>query len=90
MLANYFTKALQGSLFRTFRNIVMGYTHIDTILLDPSYPLKERVENTDQNRKVSGDEKSIETRGTTRNMTYADIVKKGKLSNDKIDSKKSK
>jgi hypothetical protein len=90
MLADYFTKALQGSLFRMFRDIIMGYTHIDTILLDPSYPLKERVENTDKNRKVSEDEESIETRGTTKNVTYADIVKKGKLSNDNIDSKKSK
>jgi hypothetical protein len=53
MLADYFTKALQGNLFSTFRDIIMGYTHIDTLLLDPSFPLKECVENMTKNRNVS-------------------------------------
>ena len=47
MLADYFKKALQGALFRKFRNIIMGYVHIDDILSDPTYLLKERVENPD-------------------------------------------
>ena len=41
MLADYFTKALQGSLFVKYRNIIMGYTHIDEILCDKLYPLKK-------------------------------------------------
>ena len=45
MLADYFTKALQGSQFRKFRNIIMVYTHIDEIFLDEKHPLKERVKN---------------------------------------------
>jgi hypothetical protein len=82
MLADYFTKALQGSLFRLFRNIIMGYVHADAVLMDPSHPLKERVENKTKNRNVSENDKSVRTRVTDERMTYADVVKKHKSSND--------
>jgi hypothetical protein len=82
MLADYFTKALQGSLFRTFRDIIMGYVHVDTILLDPSHPLKERVEKTIKNRIVSESEKSEKINGLKKGVSFAEIVKRGKSSND--------
>ena len=44
MLADFFTKPLQGSLFRFFRDIIMGYTSI-TDILDDHPKIKERVEN---------------------------------------------
>ena len=44
MLADFFTKPLQGSLFRFFRDIIMGYTSI-TEILDEHPKIKERVEN---------------------------------------------
>jgi hypothetical protein len=31
MVADFFTKPLQGRLFHLFRNVIMGYSHIDTI-----------------------------------------------------------
>ena len=31
MLADFFTKPLQGNLFRKFRDVVLGYKHIDTL-----------------------------------------------------------
>ena len=31
MLADFFTKPLQGSLFRKFRDVLLGYQHIDTL-----------------------------------------------------------
>ena len=44
MLADFFTKPLQGSLFRKFRSVLLGEAHIDTLHhvphLDPS---EERV-----------------------------------------------
>jgi hypothetical protein len=45
MLVDFFTKPLQGSLFRKFRAVLLGQEHIST-LRDPSRPLsaKERVE----------------------------------------------
>ena len=44
MLADYFTKPLQGNVFRRFRDVIMGYKYISDLLLDPSFLLKERVE----------------------------------------------
>jgi Reverse transcriptase (RNA-dependent DNA polymerase) len=46
MLADFFTKPLQGALFRKFRSILLGYTHIDTLSLSPSAheSLAERVD----------------------------------------------
>ena len=46
-LADYFTKPLQGKLFRRFREVIMGYKYINDLLLDTLFPLKERVENRD-------------------------------------------
>ena len=39
MIADYFTKPLQGSLFRNMRDIIMGVT---------SFPVEERVEIKDE------------------------------------------
>mmetsp|Transcript_42935 Transcript_42935/g.62915 ORF Transcript_42935/g.62915 Transcript_42935/m.62915 type:complete len:105 (+) Transcript_42935:10-324(+) len=44
MLADYFTKPLQGKAFRRYWNIIMGKTHINDILDDSLYSIKERVE----------------------------------------------
>jgi len=44
MLADYFTKPLQGNVFRRFRDVIMGKTHINELLLDPDFLIKERVE----------------------------------------------
>ena len=65
MLADYFTKALQGSLFVKYRNIIMGYTHIDEILCDKLYPLKERVGNLKKNRNVSEDSSAQTDKSST-------------------------
>ena len=31
MIADYFTKPLQGALFHMFRNVIMGWAHINTV-----------------------------------------------------------
>ena len=43
MLADFFTKPLQRSLFRKFRNVIMGYKPIDTLKVP--HPNKEYVGN---------------------------------------------
>ena len=44
MLADYFTKALQGKPFHRFRAVIMGWAHISTLQSDPvPSPPKERV-----------------------------------------------
>ena len=44
MLEDYFTKKLQGKLFQSFRDVVMGYTHIKNLLLDEELLRKESIE----------------------------------------------
>ena len=44
MLADFFTKPLQGSLFRKFRAVLLGEAHISTLCFDtPTTPSEERV-----------------------------------------------
>ena len=70
MLADYFTKPLQGNVFRRFRDVIMGYKHINDLLLDPGFLLKERVEKL--NNIVI---KKSETNNKKGKITYADVVK---------------
>jgi hypothetical protein len=77
MLADYFTKPLQGKLFRSFREVIMGYKHVNELLLDPTFPLKERVENRD---KIVI-ENVRKNNNTITNPTYAEIVT---LNNKKV------
>ena len=52
MLADFFTKPLQGALFEKFKSVIMVHKHI-SILHDPSN--KERVEIDENVRKNSND-----------------------------------
>ena len=42
MLADFFTKPLQGRMYRLFRNILMGHTSLQTLI--ELIPIKEHVE----------------------------------------------
>jgi hypothetical protein len=43
MLADFFTKPLQGHLFSRFRDVLLGRTHIDTLAVATIAPSEERV-----------------------------------------------
>jgi hypothetical protein len=43
MLADFFTKPLQGTLFRKFRNVILGYEHVDTLTELVDTAAQERV-----------------------------------------------
>ena len=45
MLANFYTKPLQGALFRKFRDVIMGLLHIDTLKMPTTPTNQERVVN---------------------------------------------
>ena len=47
MIADFFTKPLQGELFRKFRAVVMGHVHLNEVLLH-SDTCKERVEEREK------------------------------------------
>ena len=44
MLTDFFTKSLQGALFVKFRDVLMGWKHVDTLQMGPP-STKERVGN---------------------------------------------
>ena len=70
MLVDYFTKALQGNVFRRFRSVIMGYTHINDLLFDPEFSLKERVKKI--NIMIENSETNKEKK---QNMvTYANVL----------------
>ena len=73
MLADYFTKAIQGSLFKKVRDIIMGYKHIDEILSDPSHPLKKRGEIRYLKRNLTGIDESPD-KYKRKGVTYADVL----------------
>ena len=59
MLTNFFTKPLQGSLFRCLREVIMVWVHVDILQDYVPPPKKEGVDN-----HVSGDEPEIEQKAT--------------------------
>jgi hypothetical protein len=82
MLADFFTKPLQGSLFRKFREVIMGHRHIDSLKEATPTPTQERVGEDIFPKNISGDGADGQrTDVVTRRphvATYADVVKKGK------------
>jgi hypothetical protein len=80
MLANFFIKSLQGSLFRKFRDVIMGHKHIDSLKETVPAPFQERVgeDNLLDNVRNGADGRMADTsdRKPVKN-TYADITRKG-------------
>jgi hypothetical protein len=80
MLADFFTKPLQGSLLRKFRDIIMGHKHIDSLKETVPSPsnecvgrdtLLENVRNgADERRKDASVQKPVK-------KTHADITRNG-------------
>lgn len=71
MLADFFTKPLSGKLFNSFRDIIMGYTNITT-LIDSTFTIKERVENIIGKVRTNINNGGKDQR---QKLTYAEVVK---------------
>ena len=70
MIDDFFTKPLQGALFRKFRDIVLGYKHISTLNEDDEdSSSQERVR-----KDVSGETVKRPDEGPSV-VTYAEAVK---------------
>ena len=92
MLADYFTKPLQGSLFNKFRDVIMGFAHIS--LRHEDARIKERENITNEYQVIPDhihDERNIAPKGgelfpsppvvkyqTTNDDTCNNINKKGR------------
>ena len=46
MIADYFTKPMQGKFFRMFRDLIMGYVHINDIFKAIELSAKEHVDKS--------------------------------------------
>ena len=87
MLANFFMKPLQGSLFWKFRAVLLCHCHVDTLTKSPLPPSKERVDNPILEKVRSGasgqtfalptKKKVSEQMEVASAPTYASILKKG-------------
>jgi hypothetical protein len=81
MLADFFTKPLQGSLFRKFREVVMGHKHIDSLKQTPPTPPQERVGEDKLSEDIRNGVDGLRTDqkpSEPDKRTYADIVRKGR------------
>ena len=80
----FFTKPLQGNLFRKIRDVVLGYKHVDTLKInEEKTTAQERVRSEKQSKDyISPDGKmkdyiSADGRSSVnaKRVTWADIVK---------------
>ena len=81
MLSDFLSKPLQGSLFRKFRDVLLGAAHISTLTVpsDASARPVERVEQPGVEIPVT-DGSRTKTCDATR--TYADVVKNNDVNNE--------
>jgi hypothetical protein len=70
--------------------VVLGTDYSVCILQTIGKNCNVYVENTVKNRNVSGSKKSEETRGSTKNVSYAEMVKRGKSSKDESTARETK
>jgi len=81
MLADFFTKPLQGSLFRKLRAVVMGHAHVDTLKesSEDTAALPALQERVGSGGRADNARRTDETSGEPHvSNTYAEIVRKGK------------
>ena len=77
MLVDFFTKPLQGSLNRKFREVILGHKHIDSLKPPVPTPSQERVGDQNMRNDVSVQKTDGFSHGLTR-ATYAAIAKMAK------------
>jgi hypothetical protein len=78
MIADFFTKLLQGNLFKKFREVIMGHKHINSLKENKPAPSQERVEEDKENMRNGTDRRKTDVRVLAPvTSTYADAAKKG-------------
>jgi hypothetical protein len=73
MLSDFWSKPVQGALFRKYRDVLMGLKHIDTLTEEPMTTSEERVGD-----KISESHVDMGNKGERK--TYAPEVTKEKIS----------
>jgi hypothetical protein len=82
MVCDFFTKPLQGNLFKQFRDAIMGDKHMDTLAVSLPMPTEEHVGSTRQSDNGTSECASHHTSNNTetpvakaRSVSWADVVK---------------
>jgi hypothetical protein len=85
MLADYFTKPLQGRLFHALRAVIMGWAHICSLQDLVPHPSKERLGNMSERETVKEPERETVKEPVKEPLrrSYAEIVS-GKKSTDTV------
>jgi len=79
MIADYFTKALQGALFHLFRRVIMGWDHISTVF-DKDDVSQKRVGNMREVRNIV----NTSSKAKRVKLTYKEAVLKQNAVIEKI------
>lgn len=86
MLADFFTKPLQGALFRKFRDVVMGMKHINTLKRTALDPSQERVGNhkmvSDKRPETNSLGYKEDSEPSIKRVSYADTVMRNSKSEE--------
>jgi hypothetical protein len=69
MLADFFTKPLQGSLFKKFRDVIMGYKSINTLSSSLSKEHVENMESSDITNEDSNDKQNSKLQKYKKSVT---------------------
>ena len=84
MLADFFTKLLQGHLFRKFKAVLLGHAHVDILALSLTAPVKDRVGEVQSGSHECTTTGIVDTvtkhdslvKEVTRVTCWADVVRK--------------
>ena len=84
MVADYFTKPLQGSLFIKFRDLIQGIDHIDipqynieaqTYLRDKQQQIDALIAETTNQNKTMSPQECVGTKSLARNKTRDNLTR---------------
>ena len=85
MVGDFFTKPLQGGLFRVFRDVILGYKHSDALALYPDLSTEERVgieQSNDSGIEAHGNRETVTVQPTS--VSWADVVRTSKSTDARV------
>ena len=85
MIADFFTKPLQGAVFLRFRDVIMGYKHVDSLEVfrerrnSPQERVGNGISEVDSSESGGGEDRASLARNRsndlrTQGKTYAEVV----------------
>jgi len=76
MLADFYTKPLQGKLYHKYRRIIMGWDYIDVLQIEKKIPVPLLSQTKEERVENDMIDKNVMSFVQRKNESYADILKK--------------